>query len=96
MYVSLLSLLGGGSVNTFPRQQIQAATEELLDACACLCIPPTVTKKQLGKEVPSAKRNLRRLRFLWGKCNVKEKRTISPSRTFFFIQFNFALRIETT
>jgi hypothetical protein len=34
--VSLLSLLGNGSVNTFPRQRIHATIEELLDASFCM------------------------------------------------------------
>jgi hypothetical protein len=37
--VSLLSLLGNGSVNTFPRQQIHATVEELLDARVCGSLP---------------------------------------------------------
>jgi hypothetical protein len=33
--VSLVSLLGNGLVNTFPRQRIHATIEELLDICVC-------------------------------------------------------------
>jgi hypothetical protein len=37
-YISFLSLLGNGSVNTFLLQQIQATIEELLDTCVCVSI----------------------------------------------------------
>jgi hypothetical protein len=40
--VSFLSLLGNGSVTTFPQQRIQATIEELLDTCVCgsVCANP--------------------------------------------------------
>jgi hypothetical protein len=74
---SLLSLLGKGSVNTFPRQRIHATIKELLDAlsymrsvsyqkiiCGVVCASPYRCYGKVSKDVPAATKNYWRRRFL--------------------------------
>jgi hypothetical protein len=79
-----VSFLGNGSVNTFPRQVIPAAIEELLDASFFLCGPCLIRGKStvaciplslLGndsvKTLPLQRRNCWRCRFLCGPCLIR-------------------------
>jgi hypothetical protein len=57
-----LPLLGNNSVNTFPRQRINATIEEMLDASfymwSVTCVYPYIVARQrLGKHVPAATKN---------------------------------------
>jgi hypothetical protein len=94
VWISDLSLLGNGSVNTFPRQRIHA-TIELLDASfsvrsasyqrrVCGSVYPAVIGQRLGKHVPAATNNCCR-RFLCSPCLIKAKRVISSSKKLFLL-----------
>jgi hypothetical protein len=78
-----LSLLGNGSVNTFPRQRIHAT--ELLDASfpmrsvsiegesVRLCIPLLLLANRSVNTFPPQKKNCWRRGFLCGPCHIKGK-----------------------
>jgi hypothetical protein len=51
-----LSLLGKGSVNTFPRQEIHETIEERLDACVCVWIPLSLLSNNSVKKFPRQRR----------------------------------------
>jgi hypothetical protein len=88
-----LSLLGNGSVNTFPRQRIHVTIANLLDASFSIrsvlyqmslsVYPPTVARQRLGKFVPAATKNCWRRYFLCGPCCITGKYAISSSPNLF-------------
>jgi hypothetical protein len=81
LFLGKRSFLGNSSVNTFPRQLIHAAIEESLDACVYLSVYLViVVKQQLGKDVPAAKKNFWKPRFVCGPCGVRGKWVISSSQ----------------
>jgi hypothetical protein len=89
--VSSLSLLGNGSVNTFPQRRIHATIEELSDASfsmRCLpyqrrfCVsafPPIVAKQRPGKHIPAARKDCWRRRFLGRPRRIKRNQDIGSS-----------------
>jgi hypothetical protein len=86
VYVSLLSLSGNGSVNTFPRQQIHA-TIELLDARVCWSLPVSFLGNNSVKTLPSQRRIVRSVVFSTVRVVSKEIRRLVLPRTSCIINF---------
>jgi hypothetical protein len=85
-----LWLLGNGSVDTFPWQQIHVTIEELLEAsspiwstlyqrrvCGLVCVSPYHCWQWLGKHIPTAMKNYWRHHLLCGLCCIKGKQAIN-------------------
>jgi hypothetical protein len=86
VYVFPLSLLGNGSLNTFPLQRIHTTVEEFLDASFCMrsvsfrrvsvgmyVYPLIVARQRLSKHVPTTMKNCCRRCFLCSACRIKGK-----------------------
>jgi hypothetical protein len=92
VYVSVCvyvpSLLGNGSVNTFPRQQIHATIKELLDVCVCgpLFTPLSLLGNNSVKTFPQQGINVGGIVFYVVRVISKESRRLILPRTscFFF------------
>jgi hypothetical protein len=101
-----ISLLGNGSVNTFPLQQIHDTkncwTHPFLcgpclikiESLGLLVYLPIVARQWLGKGVPAATKNFWRHRFLYGPCRIKGKYAISSSQNFLIAYFPYFEEIK--
>jgi hypothetical protein len=89
---SVLSLLGNGSVNTFPQQRIHATIEELLDAPFSLR-SVSFKGESVGLSVyppivaPAATNNCWRFHFLCGPCCIEGNMRLILSRTSCFLLY---------
>jgi hypothetical protein len=88
--VSLLSLLGNGSVNTFPWQRIHPTIEELLDACVrgSLCITLSLLGNSAVKAFPRQRRIVGEVVFYAVRAVWTESRRLIIPRTFCLIPFH--------
>jgi hypothetical protein len=96
--LSLHSVLGNGSVNTFPRQQIHATIEELFDACVsgCLLIPLSLLGNSQVKTFPRQRRIVGGVILYAVHVISKESRQLVVPRTSFSILVTYNSMLTET